>query len=113
MFSGENLKTLREQKNLSQKVLGEELDVSDTMISMYEQNKKQPSLPTITKMAKFFNVSVDYLIGLKDDQDDKDDIPENIKAVARNLMDLPEANRKLAIDMIDYMSNTGKEAKNK
>ncbi len=110
MFSGENLKTLREIHNLSQKELGEQLDVSDTMISMYEQNKKQPSLTTITKMATYFNVSVDYLIGLKE-QDDE--MPEKIRAVARGIMELPEENRKLAINIIKSLSKKADEAKNK
>lgn len=66
MFSGSRLKSLRETKGISQKELAESLDVSDVMVSMYEQDKKKPSLDTIAKMADYFNVTVDYLLGLED-----------------------------------------------
>lgn len=105
---GDKIKTLREGKNISQKELAQAIGVSDVMISMYEQDKKNPSLPTVVKIAEYFNVSTDYLLGSKHVSLD-DDIPENIKAVARNLMDLPEENRKLAIDMIKFMSQKGRE----
>lgn len=66
MFSGDRLKSLRETRGISQKELAESLNVSDVMVSMYEQDKKKPSLDTIAKMADYFNVTVDYLLGLED-----------------------------------------------
>lgn len=66
MFLGEKIRTLRERKNISQKELGEAIGVSDVMISMYEQDKKRPSLPTIIKMAEYFDVSYDILLGRKE-----------------------------------------------
>ncbi|CRZ34959.1 DNA-binding XRE family transcriptional regulator [Herbinix hemicellulosilytica] len=107
---GDKIKVLREGKNVSQKELAQAIGVSDVMISLYEQGKKSPSLPTIVKIADYFNVSTDYLLGTKAVNND---IPENIMAAARNLLELPEENRKLAIDMIKYMSQKGKEAKEK
>ncbi len=111
MSLGNKIKLLRDTKNISQKELAEAIGVSDVMISMYEQDKKSPSLPTIIKLAKYFNVSTDYLLGAKIVK--QDEIPENITAVARDLMELPEENRNLAIDMIKMMSQRGKEAKEK
>ena len=107
MNIGEKIKLLREGKNISQKELAESIGVSDVMVSMYEQDKKKPSLPTIIKIANYFNTTTDYLLG---NENVVNDIPENITAVARDLMDLPEDNRKLAIDMIKAMSERGKEA---
>ena len=108
---GDKIKVLREGKNVSQKELAQAIGVSDVMISLYEQGKKYPSLSTIVRIAEYFNVSTDYLLGIKTSAND--DIPENIKAVARNLMELSEEKRKLAIDMIKIMSEVGKEAKEK
>lgn len=62
MFLGSKIKELRENRNISQKELGECIGVSDVMISMYEQNKKNPSIPTITKLSEYFGVSIDYLL---------------------------------------------------
>ena len=63
MSLGVKIKELREKRNLSQKEVGEAIEVSDVMISMYEQDKKNPSLPTILKLASYFNVTSDYLLG--------------------------------------------------
>ncbi len=111
MKLGDRIKKLREGKNISQKELAKELGVTDAMVSMYENDKKNPSLEVITKLAAFFNVSTDYLLGAETMQDSE--MPKNIRAVARDLLDLPEENRKLAIDMIKMMSKKADEAKKK
>lgn len=81
MFSHTRLKALRENRGLSQKGLGEEIGVSDVMISMYEQGKKNPSIDTITKMANFFGVSVDYLLGQKLNNKDERDIKKDLDSI--------------------------------
>lgn len=111
MKIGDKIKELREGKNISQKELSELVGVSDAMISMYEKNKKGPSVEVVTKLADALNVSTDYLLDVETIAENE--IPENIRAVARDLMDLPEENRKLAIDMIKMMTKKGKEAKGK
>lgn len=111
MKLGDKIKKLREGKNISQKELAKEIGVTDAMVSMYENDKKNPSLEVITKLAAFFNVSTDYLLGAETMQDSE--MPKNIRAVARDLLDLPEENRKLAIDMIKMMSKKADEAKKK
>jgi len=58
MELGKMLKQLRESKGLSQKKLGEELGVSDVMISLYEKKSKKPSTKNLIKLAEYFNVIV-------------------------------------------------------
>ena len=62
MFS-EQLRKLRRSKGLTQSELGKKLNVSNGTIAMWETDKRQPDLETINKIASFFNVSVDYLMG--------------------------------------------------
>ncbi|MCY9434197.1 helix-turn-helix domain-containing protein [Bacillus haynesii] len=62
MKLGENLKELREGKNLSQKALGKKLGLAESTIGMYEQGKRRPDYETLIKIADFFEVSIDYLI---------------------------------------------------
>lgn len=57
---------LRKEKNLNQIGLGLKLNVSQKMISAYESGIHQPSIDTLIKMSKLFNVSVDYIIGNSD-----------------------------------------------
>ncbi|AWW28351.1 MULTISPECIES: helix-turn-helix domain-containing protein [unclassified Acetobacterium] len=60
------LKTLRQQKNINQAELGKILDVGKTTISNYETGYSVPDLETVVKLADYFNVSTDYLLGRTD-----------------------------------------------
>lgn len=75
MFSekifAERLKNLRMSHNLTLKQLGDELDATEATIGNYENCNKQPSMTMVIKIAKFFHVSIDYLIGLSDDPEPK------------------------------------------
>ncbi len=60
------LKELRQKNNLTQFQLAEILNLSISSITMYENGRRLPDIPTIINIAKYFNVSVDYLIGNSD-----------------------------------------------
>lgn len=60
---GERLHNLRKGRSLTQSELGKILNIKNTSISMYERNAVMPTSETLLKIAQFFNVSVDYLIG--------------------------------------------------
>lgn len=53
---------LRKSKNLNQTGLAMQLNVSQKMISAYENGTHQPSIETLKRMSEIFNVSVDYII---------------------------------------------------
>lgn len=57
------LKTLREEKKISQQKLAIDLNVSQASISKYEKGLAEPDIPMLCTMAEYFHVSVDYLIG--------------------------------------------------
>lgn len=63
---GERLKNLRNEKGLGQIALANELRVGKSVISLWEQNKCEPTLGNLVAMSKFFGVSIDYLAGLSD-----------------------------------------------
>ena len=60
------LKILRHKHKLSQLQLSDELHVSQSTISSWESGQHEPNLFKLVDIAKFFKVSVDYLIGLED-----------------------------------------------
>ena len=62
----ERLKEMRIEKKLSQKELAEALSVSQRSISSWETGFRQPDFETLEKIAKYFGVSADYLLGLTD-----------------------------------------------
>ena len=57
------LRKLRKDKGLSMKELGVIVGVAESTISLYENNKRQPDNATLGRLADFFGVSVDYLLG--------------------------------------------------
>lgn len=63
MNFGKILTTLRLEKGIYQKQLADHLRVSIGTISNYEQGIHSPDLRTLCKIADFYDVSVDYLLG--------------------------------------------------
>ncbi len=57
------LKTLRKEHQLTQEKLAELLNVSKSSINMYERGEREPNFKTLSKIAKFFNVDMNYLLG--------------------------------------------------
>lgn len=57
------LKSLREDSDMSQKDLAGAIGVSPSTIGMYESNKRTPDSEMLNRIADFFQVSVDYLLG--------------------------------------------------
>ena len=62
----DRLKMLRIEKKLSQPDLAKLIGVSNGMISFWENGLYEPTATNIINIAKFFNVSTDYLLGLED-----------------------------------------------
>ena len=58
------IKELRSEHGLSQKELGKILSVSQDTISLWERGKSKPDVDTIITIAKYFNVSSDYIFGI-------------------------------------------------
>lgn len=58
-------KSLRQTRGYSQADLSEALDISRSSISMYENGNREPDFETLEKIADFFNVDIDYLLGRK------------------------------------------------
>lgn len=59
----DNLKRLRIERGLTQQQVGEQLGTSKQAYSQWESGNRSPSQKTLEKLAKFFNVSVSYLLG--------------------------------------------------
>ncbi|HAQ39855.1 MAG TPA: XRE family transcriptional regulator [Clostridiales bacterium] len=64
MKTGEKIRYLRTKNNITSKELSKILDISESSISLYENGKRTPSIELIIKIANFFNVSTDFLLGV-------------------------------------------------
>lgn len=65
-FRGDRLYKLRQQKGFSQEDLADQVGASQTMIGRYESGKVDPTADVVTRLAQFFEVTTDYLLGLTD-----------------------------------------------
>lgn len=61
----ERLTKLRKNTKLTQGELAKKLGIPRTTYSNYENGNRQPDYETLLKIAEFFDVSTDYLIGAK------------------------------------------------
>ena len=62
----EKLKELRIEKGIGQVELAKAVNVSKGIISLWENGLREPKLSNLIVLAKFFEVSIDYLVGLED-----------------------------------------------
>lgn len=60
---GIRITELRKQAGMSQFQLAKVLDVATSTLGMYETGKREPSLKVLNRIANYFNVSTDYLLG--------------------------------------------------
>lgn len=60
------IKNLREDADLTQRELAEHLHIKQNTYSQYENGQRQLPLDILVALAKFYNTSTDYLLGLTD-----------------------------------------------
>lgn len=63
MSIGERLMKLREEKGFLQRDVAEKIGIAPNTLSGYERNLRSPDPMTLSKLADFYGVSVDYLLG--------------------------------------------------
>ena len=75
MTFGERIKKLRNQKQLTQVQFAEIFQIANGTIAMWETDRRQPDQKTLLKIAEFFNVSTDYLLGRATEKDIYETVP--------------------------------------
>ena len=60
------IKTLREKRGLIQEILAAELGITQQTLSRYEKDVTIIKVDVLKKLAEYFNVTTDYLLGLSD-----------------------------------------------
>lgn len=65
---GDKIRALRQSFQLSQVELAKALNISKQCVSNWENNYIQPSVEMLVKLARFFNVSADYILDIEPKQ---------------------------------------------
>lgn len=68
MSLGEKIISLRNEKGINSLQLSKELNVANPIIYRLEKNINKPSYELIIKICNYFNVSADWLLGLKEER---------------------------------------------
>lgn len=95
-----NLYKLRKSKGITQKEAAELLDCSVLAYSRYERGVRNPSIDMLKKMSKFFEVSIDYLVG-NVDQLDRNELTEYEKELLAAARNSDERARKDALSLLN------------
>lgn len=64
----EKLKELRKEKDLTQKEIANKLGVSRVAYTNWENGNREPNIERLVKLADYFDVSIDYLVGRKNER---------------------------------------------
>jgi len=83
---GDRLKKLRANKNMLQKQVAQDLNITVQRYSSYENNSRLPEVTIAIKIANYYNVSLDYLFGLDNKTYlDKSNLQNQIKELKNEL----------------------------
>lgn len=96
----ERLRQLRQEKKMTQAVLGRAIDISPRMISFYESGNHFPRDEIILKRAAdLFGVSIDYLLGYSDLREE-----ESLKKLCETFRSLSETDRRTAMEFMGFLA---------
>lgn len=111
-----NLKDLRKTRNLSQGQAAEALGISLRAYQNYEYGQREPNIEMINKLADFYGVTTDYLLGRDTGEPSALDTLAaefNMSALEKKIVDnylaLPSSMRG---DLMTFLHNTVKEVQN-
>lgn len=113
MLIGEKIKELRKNSKITQEQLGNAIGVSKMAISYFEKGKKSPGRESLEKIADYFGVTTDYLLGRSEDPELNEEEDKAVSKEGKNIMSLieslPEDERKKAWEQLEmyvtYMQN--------
>jgi transcriptional regulator with XRE-family HTH domain len=103
MFS-EKLKNLRTIDGLSQKRLAQEIELSQSTIAAWENGTRMPTIETVGKVARYFNVSTDYLLS-EQNLPPIDRLTADEKQILAVYRSLPRTEKVKATEFLQYLSN--------
>jgi transcriptional regulator with XRE-family HTH domain len=94
----EILKTLRSEKGISQASLASLLGLSQQAIAKWETGNSEPDSDMLNKLASFFSVSVDYLLGrtnVRNSNNSTDEFPPEAQVLMRSVAKLTDKQKEI------------------
>lgn len=104
----DNLKKLREKHGLTKRELCEKTGISERAYLTYEFGEREPKISVVQKLADFYGVTTDYLLG-REPAPERDDLSTVVKnssveeledILIRRYLELPNAQRQAVLDFL-------------
>ena len=104
-----NLSSLRRERGVSQKQAAEALGISQALLSHYEKGIRECNLDFVKKAADYYDVSADYLLGITESRQQKNELFSNEVSVDDQRM-IPKTILRSMISLSDHAQQTGESA---
>ena len=108
----QNLKALRDSLNMTQEEFGKSIGLAKSTYNNYETGVREPKSDFWIAIAQKYNVSIDYLMGLEDPQNEKqpaptngDELAEDDKRIIELLHQLTPENRERVFEIIKALAS--------
>lgn len=88
MNTAQRIAALRDEKHMSQAELAKNLNISASTVGMWETGKRMPSPDLIKSLAKLFDVSSDYLLGITDERHYYSLTDKDTRAIDQKIKDI-------------------------
>ena len=95
------LQDLREDRDISRKDLAMVLNISVSTLGMYEQGRREPNIDMLIKIANYFDVSIDFLVGRSFKNENNEVLTEALH-VKNQIDKLPQGYK----DIVNFMLET-------
>ena len=105
-----NLNPLRTKHGISQQKLASIIGISQHSINKYENHNIEPDIDTLIRLADYFNVSIDYLVGRTDNISNIPDTPTSFEMkLLKDLRRLSDEQKKHFAALIESCANLPNE----
>ena len=106
MDLGSKIKNIRYNNNISQEELAKMLEINRNYLSRIETNKSLPTAEILAKLASFFNISIDTLLGINLDGREGAEVKKGkIKKINQYCMYLSNTELDFVVNMLCVMTN--------
>lgn len=101
----QRLRDLREDKDMTQKQIAEILQIHQVQYHKYESGKRELPLHMAVELAKYYNVSLDYIAGLTNDKRGltKSELPKDETVLLKKYRSLSPQNKGRLLERLDIL----------
>lgn len=102
------LRQLRDEKKMTQQEVADSLDVDRTTYTKYESGKSTPDANMLQKIAAFYDVSVDYILGrtnVRNSNNTDEDFPEDVIVLMRSVSKLTDKQKEIVKRLVQEFIN--------